>query len=240
MTDRTSNPAIFPEGYSLSERLRGIALTLDPIRADILRLAARLLEPGSPDETTGERPDPGHAPESWPEGSAERIRERMRQATIKNQEQVHVLRGDMDKLFRWISLRNGTKRMQPEEPRETAEPQLMDRANGVHGVYCIGRVRNGTTEYWTGATWAAFCGDLYFDLRPAVEPSRRICAVEGCRSTAREGGAVCEAHYELASRHESARDAVKAGGEQWCIHLVKYSECQYGCTPSNGEDEHGS
>jgi len=59
---------------------------------------------------------------------------------------------------------------QPMKPDETSEPYLHDRANGVHGVYCIGRIRNGTTEYWTGREWAAFCGDLYFDLRPAVEP----------------------------------------------------------------------
>lgn len=44
-------------------------------------------------------------------------------------------------------------------------PFLQDRATGVPGVYCIARVVNGTSEYWTGKEWAAFCGDLYFDLR---------------------------------------------------------------------------
>lgn len=32
------------QGYSLGERLRGIALMLDPIRADIVRYAVQLLE----------------------------------------------------------------------------------------------------------------------------------------------------------------------------------------------------
>jgi hypothetical protein len=52
---------------------------------------------------------------------------------------------------------------------ETSEPYLHDRASGVQGVYCIARKRDGITEYWTGNSWAAFCNDLYFDLRPALK-----------------------------------------------------------------------
>lgn len=53
----------------------------------------------------------------------------------------------------------------------TTEPYLHDRANGVHGIYCIARQRDGVTEYWTGKKWAAFCNDLYFDLRHAEKAS---------------------------------------------------------------------
>lgn len=54
-------------------------------------------------------------------------------------------------------------------------PYLLDRANGVAGVYCIARVRNGTSEYWTGQEWAAFCNDFLFDLRGDQKASVRPC-----------------------------------------------------------------
>lgn len=54
---------------------------------------------------------------------------------------------------------------------EPSGPYLHDRANGVHGIYCIARKRDGVTEYWTGQKWAAFCNDLYFDLRSDIKPT---------------------------------------------------------------------
>lgn len=75
-------------------------------------------------------------------------------------------------------------------------PFLQDRATGVHGIYCIARVVNGTSEYWTGKEWAAFCGDMHFDLRGskkasepwqncrmlACQPNRRCMNSEDCQS----------------------------------------------------------
>lgn len=57
-------------------------------------------------------------------------------------------------------------------PETAGEPYLHDGANGVHGFYCIARKRNGVTEYWTGKKWAAFCNDLFFDLRESAQKTR--------------------------------------------------------------------